>query len=199
MMNVDKVSQASNAYSNDAKKTPAKTEATVKAAEEGAVYEGGKNNVKPATYSIHKMSTADRTALVNQMKADAEARQNQFLSMVQEMFSGQTNAYGQANNIYRFLASGKYTVDPATKLQAQKDIAEDGYYGVEQTSSRIFDFAMALAGNDVNKMKEMQEAFEKGFQKAEKIWGGKLPDISYQTKEAVKQKFDDFYASMNVE
>ena len=148
-----------------------------------------------ATYSINKMSAADRASLVSQLKADAEARQSQFVSMVQKMMSEQTNAYGQANDIWSFLASGKFTVDPATKLQAQQDIAEDGYYGVEQTASRIFDFASALAGDDEEAMKKMQAAFEKGFAQAEKTWGGKLPDISYQTKDAVSKKFEDYYKS----
>ena len=41
----------------------------------------------------------------------------------------------------------------------------------------------------------MQAAFEKGFAQAEKTWGGKLPDISYQTKDAVSKKFEDYYKS----
>lgn len=46
---------------------------------------------------------------------------------------------------------GDFTVDAATKAQAQKDISEDGYYGVKQTSERLFDFASALAGDDVER------------------------------------------------
>ena len=161
----------------------------------GAVYETSEKKEEKATYSINKMSAADRASLVSQLKADAEARQSQFVSMVQKMMSEQTNAYGQANDIWSFLASGKFTVDPATKLQAQQDIVEDGYYGVEQTASRIFDFASALAGDDEEAMKKMQAAFEKGFAQAEKTWGGKLPDISYQTKDAVSKKFEDYYKS----
>lgn len=193
-MNVERVNVSSQAYVSQDRKSSAKTENHAKETEEKcAVYESPKTSEKQATYSINKMSVEDRKALVTQMKADSEARQNQFMSMVEKMLNGQTKAYGQANHIYQFLTNGDYTVDAATKLQAQKDISEDGYYGVDQTSSRIFDYACALAGNDVDKMRKMQAAFEKGFKQAEKIWGGKLPDISYQTQEAVKKKFDDFY------
>lgn len=167
--------------------------------ESGVVYEASETKDSKATYSVNKMSAEERTALVNQLKADAEARQNQLISLVQQMMSQQTNAYGQANNIWQFLASGNYTVDSATQAQAQADIAEDGYYGVTQTSERIFDFASALAGDDVDKMKEMQEAFAKGFEQAEETWGGKLPDISYETQEAVNKKFEEYYAAMGVE
>ena len=111
------------------------------------------------------------------------------------MMTKQATTYANANDIWKFLAKGDYTVDAQTKLQAQQDIAEDGYYGVEQTASRIFDFASALAGDDEEAMKKMQAAFEKGFAQAEKTWGGKLPDISYQTKAAVSKKFEDYYKS----
>lgn len=198
-MSISKVTESTGLYVNDYKKTSTKAAEKIKEEEAGVVYEASEKTEKKATYSVNKMSAEDRKALVSQMKADAEQRQTQFVSMVQKMMNGQVSAYGKAGNIYEFLAKGDYTVDSATKLQAQKDIAEDGYYGVEQTSSRIFDFASALAGDDVDKMKEMQAAFEKGFKKAEKIWGGKLPDICYKTQEAVKKKFEDYYSSMETE
>ena len=77
--------------------------------------------------------------------------------------TGQANTYGKANDIWQFLRSGNYTVDAATKLQAQADIAEDGYWGVEKTSDRIIDFAKALTGGDPDKIEEMRDAFKKGF------------------------------------
>lgn len=182
-----------------AKKTQEKTDNTA-TPENGVIYEASETqSAKKATYSINKMSAEDRAALVSQLKADAEARENKFVTMIQQMMSEQTNAYGQANDIWKFLASGKFTVDPATKAQAQADIAEDGYYGVDQTSARIFDFACALAGDDADKMKEMQEAFEKGFKQAEKTWGGKLPDISYKTQDAVNKKFEEYFAAQGTE
>ena len=87
------------------------------------------------------------------------------------------------------------TVDAETKAKAQEDISEDGYYGVKQTSQRLFDFACALAGDDVDKMKEMQAAIEKGYKKAEKTWGKELPEICQQTLDATNKMFDDYYAS----
>ena len=57
----------------------------------------------------------------------------------------------------------------------------------------MFEFAMALSGGDVDKMKEMQSAVEKGYKQAEKTWGGNLPDISKQTLDATNQLFEDYY------
>ena len=167
---------------------------------ESATYEKGSIEPK-ATYSINKMSKEERAALVNQLKADAEQRQSQFLDIVRKTISGQAGAFGKANDdsIWRTLASGNFTVDAATKAQAQKDIGEDGYWGVKQTSQRLFDFASALAGDDPEKMKKMQEAMEKGFKLATKSWGGKLPGISQDTLAAANKLFDDYYNSKGVQ
>lgn len=168
--------------------TKAAETAEEKKEESGVIYEPSKE--AQAAASAKKTYTPD-TNLINKLKADAEARTAQLRSLVEKMMSGQANTYGKANDIWQFLRSGNYTVDPATKLQAQADIAEDGYWGVTQTSDRIIDFANALTGGDPDKIEEMREAFKKGYKQAEKTWGGSLPDISKRTYDAVMQKFDE--------
>lgn len=169
-----------------AKNTTAKNTASSPAEDTGVIYEPSNET---ATASTKKTYTPD-TNLINKLKADADARTAQLRSLVEQMIGKQTNAYGQANDIWQFLRSGNYTVDPATKAQAQADIAEDGYWGVNQTSDRIIQFATALTGGNPDKIEEMREAFKKGYAQAEKTWGGSLPDISKRTYEAVMEKFD---------
>ena len=124
-----------------------------------------------------------------------EENKRQLMELVQKTLSGQVRAYGKANddNFWKTLAGGKYTVDAATKAQAQKDIGEDGYWGVKQTAQRLFDFAGALAGDDVDKMKDMQKAMEKGFKLATKAWGRELPKISQDTLDAANKLFENYY------
>ena len=153
---------------------------------EAAVYEPSNETT---TDSAKKTYTQD-SSLVAKLKADADARTEQLRSLVEKMLLKQGQAYGTANDIWSFLASGNYTVDAATKEQAQADIAEDGYWGVSQTSSRILDFATALTGGDPDKIEEMREAFKKGYEQAEKTWGGELPEISQKTYDAVMEGFD---------
>lgn len=182
-----------------AKKNKQETDAT---AEQEVVYEKSSSASKKATYSINQMSAEDRAALVQQLKQDQESRQQNLISIVRDMMNGQAKSYSQAtgdDSIWRFLASGDFTVDAQTKAQAQADIAEDGYWGVKQTSQRLFDFASALAGDDVEQMKKMQAAMEKGFRQATAAWGKSLPDISKQTIEAANQLFADYYKSKGVE
>ncbi len=164
-------------------------------ASEAAVYEKNSKDSSKATYSVNKMSKEDRAALIKQLKADQASREQNLVNLVSKMMSQQTSAYGHANSIWKFIASGNYTVDAETQAQAKADIAEDGYYGVKQTSQRLFDFASALAGDDVEKMKKMQAAVEKGYKLAEKAWGGELPGISQDTLAATNKLFEDYYAS----
>lgn len=185
---------AYNSYSATENTKAAETTETKKtenAAETGVVYEPSK---EAATDSAKKTYKPD-TNLVNKLKSDAEARTAQLRSLVEKMMTGQADSYGKANDIWSFLREGNFTVDPATKLQAQADIAEDGYWGVKQTSERILDFAKALTGGDPSKIEDMRAAFEKGYKQAEKTWGGKLPDISKQTYDAVMKGFDDMSAA----
>ena len=97
-----------------------------------------------------------------------------------------------------FSAENLKNVDQAAIQQAKADVAEDGYWGVKQTSQRMFDFASALAGDDVEKMKKMQEAMQKGFDQATKAWGQDLPGICKDTIDAANKLFDEYYKSKGV-
>ena len=179
----------SDASSKTGKETPA------------AVYE--KSGVKKsATYSVNKMSKSERNTLVSRMKADQEMRQNQLTDLVSKMMGGQAASVVNAgdNDIWNFLAKGEFTVSEDVKIQAQKDIAEDGYWGVQQTSQRIFDFASALAGDNEEVLKQMEQAMEKGFKQAASDWGSSsLPQLSQDTMEAARQLFSDAYANASKE
>jgi hypothetical protein len=171
--------------------------------QQGAVYEktAARENSKEDSKAIYKKSATDRAAIVQQMKEAEEQQRNQLMAIVQKTLQGQVGAYGKAtgNNMWQQLAGGNIKVDAATRAQAQKDISEDGYYGVKQTSQRLFDFAAALAGDDVDKMKEMQKAMEKGFKQATKTWGRELPPICKETMNAANKLFEDYFSSKEQE
>lgn len=135
---------------------------------------------------------SSNSALIKKLKADTESRLSQMQNLVKEMMLKQGQTYTNADSMWKFLASGDYTVDAQTAKDAKDAISEDGYWGVNQTSQRIFDFAVSLSGGDSEKMDKMLEAFKKGFSQATKAWGKNLPDISSQTYDAVIKKFDDY-------
>lgn len=147
--------------------------------------------------AVYKPSNAAKSgksnkALVEKLKADQETRLNQMQSLVKEMFLKQGTTITNTNDMWKMLAKGNFSVSPETAKEAQEAISENGYWGVEQTSQRIFDFAEALTGGDKEKMKDMLEAVKKGFGEATKSWGKSLPDISSKTYDAVLEKFEAY-------
>lgn len=166
--------------------------------EVAAVYE--KSSEEPAG-KIYSRDT------VKKMSAELDAKYAGLRSLVEKLLSKQSVKAGQSaglsfeeiqkaydGNLKEFFQN--LEVDPATKLQAQQDISEDGYWGVKQTSQRLIDFAISLSGGDKTKLEELKKAIEKGFSNAERSWGGSLPSICMQTKEAVMKGLDD-WASEN--
>lgn len=168
------------------------TKDTNEKGENGVVYEPSKDSA-----NIPVKKYVQNTELVNKMKADAEEHTKQLQNIVQQLMTKQGQTFSVANDMWKFLASGKFEVDEATKAQAQEDVSEDGYWGVKQTSGRILDFATALTGGDPSKIEDMREAFKKGYKQAEKTWGGELPEISKQTYDAVMAGFDKMAEEAN--
>ncbi|ADI83866.2 hypothetical protein [Geobacter sulfurreducens] len=83
-------------------------------------------------------------------------------------------------------------LEDLTPDEAAKLVADDGYWGVEQTSDRIVEFATSLAGGDVALLEKIKEGVVKGFDLAKKDFGMELPEISQKTFEAVMRKLDDW-------
>ncbi|MBQ7550428.1 MAG: hypothetical protein IJT04_02735, partial [Bacteroidales bacterium] len=167
----------------------------------GVIYEPSNDNKDKKVSTVTDMAKTGNTQIIAQMKAAVQKQTDQLRSIVEKLISDQGSAFYKAqddDSMWKFLADGNFTVDAATKAQAQKDIGEDGYWGVKQTSQRLFDFASALAGDDVEKMKKMQAAMEKGYRLATKSWGRDLPGISKDTLDAANQLFDDYYKSKGV-
>lgn len=149
-----------------------------------------------ATYEASVSTTTvkpDRTAVIAQIKAANQARMEQMQSLVAKMFEKQGIAIGTADNMWKILASGNFTADAETIAKAKNDISENGYWGVEQTSERIFSFAVALSGGDAEKMEDMVKAVEKGFGEATKSWGRELPSITNDTHSSIMDKFDKWF------
>ena len=170
--------------------TAAKTDYTKKKSESSTKTDTGVVYEKSSDQTSGTVTKKTDYALVNKLKADAEERTSQLRSLVEKMMTKQGVAIGTADAMWSFLAKGDFTVDEATRAQAQADIADDGYWGVDQTSDRILDFAKALSGNDPEKADLLLDAFKKGFKEATKSWGQDLPDISQRTYDAVVEKFN---------
>ncbi len=129
---------------------------------------------------------------VEQMKADLMAHQQRLFDMVSGMLSKQGIQVTVGQGIWKTLSGGNFKVDAQTQAAAQASIADDGYWGVPQTSLRIVDFAKALTNGDRSQVGLMREAFIKGYKAAGGAWGGALPGIAQDTYDEVMRLFDEW-------
>lgn len=126
-------------------------------------------------------SRADHLAEVVQTlisKQCSKADKNQFIDSINEKIKETT---GDAANIDQ--------IESAEPM----DNIED-YWGAENTSQRIFDFAKNLAGNNDELFDDLKESFIRGFGLAEGDHSGKgsLPSVCYDTYDKVMEKFDEW-------
>ena len=166
-----------------------KKEQTEKTTDDTAVvYEKSNNNV---------VSGSLDTDTVNRLQAELKYKQQQFAGLVEKLLGKQGKKSNDLMDLLKGLKNGTIKVDEATAAQAQKEIGEDGYWGVEQTSNRLVEMAKALSGNDPEKADAMIAAMEKGFKQATKAFGDDLPSICRDTVDAATKKLNDWKASFN--
>jgi hypothetical protein len=179
--------QADKANSSTVRHNDEETNKQASSTNVAATYESSSSTID----SIHK----NNSMVIAQLKAESQKRIDQMQSLVTQMFQKQGIKIGSSDEMWKMLAGGNFTADPDTIAQAKNDISENGYWGVSQTSDRIFSFAIALSGGDEEKMQKMVSAVEKGFSSATKAWGKKLPSITQDTHDAIMKKFDDWFSS----
>jgi len=93
-----------------------------------------------------------------------------------------------------FLGSIGYDGKPIAELnqeEASALVGDDGFFGIDKTAERIANFVIQGSGGDEDMMRAGREGILQGFNEAEDMWGGKLPDISYKTIEKATQMIDE--------
>ena len=179
-ISASRAGSAYSVYSAAATVDPAASAATENkaSASDAAVYES----------SSHKGANALDAETIKAMKEELEQRTS---SLVQQMLGKQMDALTTSDDsFWQKFRTGEFKATPEQIAQAKKDVADDGYWGVEQTSDRIIKYATALSGGDPEKLDELISAFDKGFDEATKSWGGTLPDLCQRTRDAVHEKFE---------
>ncbi len=140
----------------------------------------GTTSVMEATYIEFEMASTDETKL---------------------NMGGQLNIFDLANKMERVnsnlsqsdLAAIGYEGKPLgdlTQQEAADLVSEDGFFGIKKTSQRVADFVLMGAGDDIEKLRAGREGILQGFKDAERIWGEKLPEISYKTLDKTLEMID---------
>lgn len=148
--------------------------------------------------SVEQTVKRDNITL-EKLKAEAELRTSQLRSLVEKMMTKQGQQFTTLSDAFDMIEEGTITVDDEIAKEASKEVSEDGYWGVNQTSDRLFSFAKALAGNNPANADKMLEALQKGYDAATESWGGELPELCKKTLEATQKKLTEWRDSLNAE
>ncbi|MDD4601368.1 hypothetical protein SDC9_13845 [bioreactor metagenome] len=165
---------------------------------EAAVFEKTDQMVgtTPKTYTRDSITLSEINKQVEEKLSSLRATVENLVAM-QSMKTGEAQglSYNQIMEKYDGKLKEFYQnleVDDATRLKAQQEISEDGFWGVKQTAARTIEFAKALSGGDPSKIALLKNAIEEGYKAAEKSWGGELPEISKQTQAAVLKGLEEW-------
>lgn len=93
-----------------------------------------------------------------------------------------------------------YEGKPITELsvdEANDLLSDEGFFGINQTSSRVANFVLNFSGDDVELLKEGREGVVRGFEEAQKLFNGQLPEISIKTQERTLSLIDEKIDSIN--
>jgi hypothetical protein len=92
------------------------------------------------------------------------------------------------------LESIGYTGKPITELspdEAKELVSDEGFFGITQTSDRVANFVFNFAGDDLELLEKGREGVVQGFEEANKLFGGQLPEISHKTQERTLALIDE--------
>lgn len=202
-MDISSVSGAGSVYQAQETQTQTKESevSSVKKEEEAVAVSYEKSTGQASTDSAKQIyKKPDYNNIVKQLQEDSENRRMQLINLVAQSLGQQADTASIAKMFDREAEPGKglksifeqMQVDEETAAQAQEDISEDGYWGVEKTSDRLVDMAIALSGNDTSKADLLMDAIKKGYEEAGAAWGDELPEISKQTLDATMEKMNQW-------
>ncbi|MBE0499000.1 MAG: hypothetical protein IBX43_07155 [Campylobacterales bacterium] len=147
--------------------------------------------------NYHATKTEQLEGIKKTHQESQEKIRAQMLLQVQssvQMKSQESSFELQHQEFKAFLSDIGYTGKPISSLsqdEAKELVSEEGFFGIKETSQRIADFVIMGSGRDEKLLRSGREGVAEGLKQAEKMWGGKLPEIAYETIEKALGKIDD--------
>ena len=140
---------------------------------------------------LFSMNSADNSKYNSLMQGALDGNKEMF-----DFLSGKevSEDFNLKNIGYEGKAITELSVDEANEL-----LSEEGFFGINQTSNRVSEFVLNFAGDDIELLKEGREGIVRGFEEAQKLFGGQLPEISFKTQERTLSLIDEKIASLSSE
>ncbi|DAB28335.1 MAG: hypothetical protein A2513_08950 [Sulfurimonas sp. RIFOXYD12_FULL_33_39] len=151
-------------------------------------------NIQPIkTLFTEKISKDEAMEIREQIKQNSNAMAFNSTSIQGGIKSADDIFAKQYDDFQSFLKNIGYEGKPIAELskeEAAELVSEDGFFGIEQTSTRIAEFVINGGGNDESRLRAGREGMIQGFKEAEAMWGGELPEISQKTMQKAIEMVD---------
>ena len=145
------------------------------------------------TNFTEKISKEEASEIRAQITQNANAFALKSANIQGSLVSKEVNIEDAYTDFQTFLGDIGYEGKPIAELsqaEAGALVAEDGFFGIKETSERIANFVIMGAGGDEDMLRAGREGMLQGFKDAESMWGGELPDISQKTMQAAVEMVD---------
>ena len=129
--------------------------------------DGSSSFVVKFNIHIQSISYASSSTSIN-LSGDQSKNMDKIKAMLDKMDVSKTGYSGKA-------------IQDMSPDEAKSLVSENGFFGVDQTSKRLSSFVLKGGGDSVSMLRLGRDGIMQGMKEAEKLWGGKLPDIAYQT------------------
>lgn len=159
-------------------------------------YKGNKRGVNQSdtkiNHSSKKMIYHEKTVVsmknFEKMQSESKDKIESFKKFITDIISYQ----GNRSNNFKL----KIDISVSKKVSSESKETESpevdlGKWSAKETSKRILDFAKKISGGNPEKAELLRDAFKKGFEQAEELFGGTLPEVSYKTYDLVMEGFDE--------
>lgn len=120
---------------------------------------------------------------IEQLKAKADQAYNNLRTMVEDLLKKQGLTFKDLD----VMEGEMVEIDDETRAKAQEAI--EGEFSAEKVSESILQFAVAITGNNADKIDLVKSAIQEGFDYVEKAFG-ELPEISKETYDRVMEGLD---------
>ena len=188
-------SQALNMYKQN---TNLNTKGVQESAKNDSVEEIVNNSAARVTLSMNAQSILYEINAYNMSKggAFAQAGKGSNHSEILSFLGGSETSGGMSLKNIGY--TGKPILD-LTQDEAKDLVSENGFFGITQTSDRVANFVFSFAGDDLEKLQKGRDGIVQGFEEANKLFGGNLPEISYKTQERTLALIDEKINSLKSE
>jgi len=151
----------------------------------------GKSETKQKNMDIEKDSIANKDSTYTNLS-------EKNIKTVDILRSEMDKSYANLKKLINDLILKQNSESKKIKLKgeiaekAKESTGKNGRFSPEKLSDKIVDFAKNISGGNKSKFEELKNAIIKGFEEAEKVLGGELPEISQKTYTLVMEKLEDW-------